>query len=113
MERDFKDQATGEKATDFIDIVAWRSTAELAEKYFYKGRMAVVEGRLHIRDWTDKDGNNRKAAEVVAEHMYFADSKPKDSGAAASGHGGGHTTPPVSGEFRDMPDDPDDGELPF
>lgn len=113
VERDFKDQATGEKATDFIDIVAWRSTAELAEKYFYKGRMAVVEGRLQIRDWTDKDGNNRKAAEVVAEHMYFADSKPKDSGAAASGHGGGHTTPPVSGEFRDMPDDPDDGELPF
>lgn len=113
VERDFKDQATGEKATDFIDIVAWRSTAELAEKYFHKGRMAVVEGRLQIRDWTDKDGNKRKAAEVVAEHMYFADSKPKDSGAAASGHGGGYTTPPVSGEFRDMPDDPDDGELPF
>ena len=69
VERDFKDQATGEKATDFIDIVAWRSTAELAEKYFHKGRMAVVEGRLQIRDWTDKDGNKRKAAEVVAEHM--------------------------------------------
>jgi single-strand DNA-binding protein len=74
VDRDFKGQG-GEKETDFIDVVAWRNTAEFVSKYFTKGRMAVVEGRLQIRDWTDKDGNKRKAAEVIADNVYFGDSK--------------------------------------
>ena len=78
VDRDFKSQ-TGEKETDFIDIVAWRNTADFVSRYFTKGRMAVVEGRLQIRPWTDKDGNKRKAAEVVADNVYFGDSKKDDS----------------------------------
>ena len=74
VDRDFKSQ-TGEKETDFIDIVAWRSTAEFVSKYFTKGRMAVVEGRLQIRDWTDREGGKRRSAEVVADNVYFGDSK--------------------------------------
>ena len=77
VDRDFKSQG-GEKETDFIDIVAWRSTAEFVSKFFSKGRMAVVEGRLQIRDWTDKDGNKRKNAEIVADNVYFGDSKRDD-----------------------------------
>ena len=117
VERDFKDQATGEKATDFIDIVAWRSTAELAEKYFYKGRMAVVEGRLQIRDWTDKDGNKRRSAEVIASNVYFGDSK-RDGGDSS-----GYSAAPAyknaapsnfnagGSDFAEIGED--DGELPF
>ena len=78
VDRDFKSQ-NGEKETDFIDIVAWRGTAEFVSKYFTKGRMAVVKGRLQIRDWTDKDNNKRRSAEVVAESVYFADSKRADA----------------------------------
>ena len=78
VDRDFKSQ-NGEKETDFIDVVAWRSTAEFVSKYFTKGRMAVVEGRLQIRDWTDKAGNKRTTAEVVADNVYFADSKRSES----------------------------------
>ena len=78
VDRDFKSQS-GEKETDFIDIVAWRNTAEFVSKYFTKGRMAVVEGRLQIRDWTDKDGGKRRSAEVVADNVYFGDSK-RDGG---------------------------------
>ena len=74
VDRDFKAQ-NGEKETDFIDVVAWRNKAEFVSKYFTKGRMAVVEGRLQIRDWTDKDGNKRKAAEVIADNVYFGDAK--------------------------------------
>ena len=115
VERDFKDQATGEKVTDFIDIVAWRNTAELAERYFRKGRMAVVEGRLQLRDWTDKDGNKRRTAEVVADHMYFADSKPKDDGGGAGSYGGqsygGGYSALATGGFQNI--DEDDGEFPF
>ena len=73
-DRDFKSQS-GEKETDFIEVVAWKNTAEFVSKYFSKGRMAVVEGRLQIREWTDRDGNKRKTAEVVADNVYFADSK--------------------------------------
>ena len=75
VDRDFKSRESGEKATDFIDVVAWRQTAEFVCQYFTKGRMAVVEGRLQIRDWKDKDGNNRRSAEVVADNIYFGDSK--------------------------------------
>jgi single-strand DNA-binding protein len=73
-DRDFKSQS-GEKETDFIDIVAWRNTAEFVSKYFAKGRMAVVTGRLQIRNWQDKEGNKRRSAEVVADNVYFGDSK--------------------------------------
>ena len=79
VDRDF-----GDKETDFIECVAWRQTGEFVDKYFSKGRMAVVSGRLQIRSWTDKDGNKRKTAEVVADNVYFGDSK-KD---AESGHTG-------------------------
>lgn len=105
VDRDFKGQS-GEKETDFIDVVAWRNTAEFVSKYFTKGRMAVVEGRLQVRDWTDKDGNKRRSAEVVAEIVYFADSKKTD---AAPEYG---TTPGTHGaDFAEIGEE--DGELPF
>lgn len=105
VDRDFKGQG-GEKETDFIGIVAWRNTAEFVSKYFSKGRMAVVEGRLQIRDWTDKEGNKRRSAEVVADNVYFGDSK-KDGDATGASYTGTDT----SGEFKEL--DEDDGELPF
>lgn len=74
-DRDFRDKQSGERGTDFIDVVAWRQTGEFVANYFTKGRMAVVEGRLQMRDWTDKDGNKRRNAEIVADHIYFGDSK--------------------------------------
>lgn len=74
VDRDFKDQ-NGEKAADFIDVVAWRSSATFATTYFHKGDLAVVEGRLQLRDWKDQNGNARRSAEVVAEHIYFGGSK--------------------------------------
>ena len=103
VDRDYKSQ-NGEKSTDFIDVVAWRSTAEFVAKYFTKGRMAIVEGRLQIRDWKDKDGNNRRSAEVVAEHVYFGDSKRSESDTASA--------PPASGDFREISED-EEGEMPF
>ena len=88
VDRDFgSNRETGEKETDFIDIVAWRSTAEFVSRYFTKGRMAVVSGRLQIRAWTDKDGNKRRSAEVVADNIYFGDSK-RDGGFVQGGQGG-------------------------
>lgn len=74
IDRDFKNQS-GEKETDFIECVAWKNTAEFVSKYFQKGRMAVVSGRLQLRDWTDKEGAKRRIAEIVADNVYFADSK--------------------------------------
>ncbi len=74
VDRDFKGE-DGKRATDFVDIVAWRAAAEFVAKYFTKGRMAIVEGRLQLRDWKDKDGNNRRSAEVLADNIYFGDSK--------------------------------------
>ena len=99
--RDYKPQ-DGERETDFIDIVAWRGTAEFVSKYFTKGRMAVVEGRLQVRDWTDKDGNKRRSTEVVADNVYFGDSKRSESGTPAE----------PSGELQELPDE-EKGELPF
>ena len=75
VERDFGNRESGEKETDFIDVVAWRSTAEFVAKYFTKGRLAAVSGRLQIRSWTDKDGSKRRTAEVVADNVYFGDTK--------------------------------------
>ena len=126
VDRDFKSQS-GEKETDFIDGVAWRGTAEFVSKYFAKGRMAVVEGRLQIRDWTDRDGGKRRSAEVVAENVYFGDSK-RDSGGEYGGSSYG--APPAGGtpapygapagrsagfggesDFAEIGEE--DGELPF
>ena len=116
VDRDFKSQS-GEKETDFIDIVAWRSTAEFVSKYFTKGRMAVVEGRLQIRDWTDKDGGKRRSAEVVADNVYFGDSKrdsASDFGAApAYGTPAPAYTAPVGGQSDFAEIGEEDGELPF
>lgn len=84
VDRDFKDKQSGEKQTDFIDITAWRNTAEFASKFFSKGRMAVVEGRLQMRDWIDKSGNKRRTAEIVADNMYFADSKTSEHSAPSA-----------------------------
>jgi single-strand DNA-binding protein len=75
VDRDFADKQSGKKETDFIECVAWRQTGEFVDKYFDKGRMAVVSGRLQIRGWTDKDGNKRRTAEVIADSVYFGDSK--------------------------------------
>ena len=111
VDRDFKD-SSGEKATDFIDVVAWRNTAEYVAKYFSKGRMAVVEGRLQIREYTDRDSNKRRAAEVVADNVYFGDSERDGQ------QGGGSYNTPASapaagssGDFQEL--DEDDSDLPF
>ena len=85
VDRDFGGRDGGEKETDFIDCVAWRQTGEFVSKYFTKGRMAVVSGRLQIRTWTDKDGNKRRSADVVAENVYFGDSKRDDHAGSAYG----------------------------
>ena len=82
-DRDFKSDK-GEKETDFFDIVAWRGTAEFVSKYFTRGRMAIVEGRLQIRDWVDKDNHKRRTAEIVAESVYFGDSRPESQSAPAA-----------------------------
>lgn len=92
VDRDFKNN--GEKETDFIDVVAWRNTAEFVCNYFTKGRMALAEGRLQFRDWTDRDGNKRRNAEVMADRVYFGDTRPEEQ------------------RFEEL--DPEgDGELPF
>ena len=77
VDRDFK--SNGQPETDFIDIVAWRNTATFVNQYFAKGRMAVVSGRLQTREWNDKEGNKRRSAEVVADNVYFGDSKKNDA----------------------------------
>ena len=126
-DRNFKN-ANGERETDFFDCVAWRQTAEFVSRHFTKGRMAVVEGRLQLRDWTDRDGNKRRTAEVVADNVYFGDSKRDAEGGGYSAPSGGYGTPggyappaaPVGGgysapaggdQFAELTED--DGELPF
>ena len=86
VDRDFCGRDGGEKETDFIDCVAWRQTGEFVSKYFTKGRMIVVSGRLQIRSWTDKDGNKRRTAEVVADNCYFGDSKRDEGGSSYGGN---------------------------
>ena len=95
--REFKNKATGEKETDFIDVVAWRETAEYVCRNFGKGRVAVVAGRLQLREWTDKDGNKRKSAEIMAESVYFGDSRPAEK----------NTPAPSAAGFDELPDEPD------
>lgn len=111
VERDFQDKQTDERAVDFIDVVAWRNTAEFVAKYFGKGRMAVAEGRLQLRDWKDKEGNKRRSAEVLAERVYFADSKKETGG---EGYSGGETAgygASSGGGFAELDDN--DRNLPF
>lgn len=105
VDRDFKGPS-GEKEADFIPVVAWRNTAEFLSKYFTKGRMAVVEGRLQLRDWTDKEGNKRRAAEVVADSVYFGDSKREGDSKAP-----GYEVPAAGADFAEL--DEDEGDLPF
>ena len=108
VDRDFGPKDGGEKETDFIDVVCWRSTAEFVEKYFHKGSMAVASGRLQIRSWTDKDGNKRRTAEVLADNVYFGESKKSDSYTANSYSG------PGSAPVQDFaPIEGDDAQLPF
>ena len=104
VDRDFSPKE-GEKETDFIDCVAWRQTGEFVSKYFSKGRMAVVSGRLQIRGWTDKEGNKRRTAEIVADNVYFADSKKEEnSNSASGGYGGGYNVPQYEApEYSTMP----------
>ena len=108
-DRDFKSQS-GDKETDFIEVVAWKNTAEFVSKYFSKGRMAVVEGRLQIRDWTDKSGNKRTTAEVVADNVYFADSKRSESNENQK-----ENFNALSGRLSDdfVPISEEGGEIPF
>ena len=133
VDRDFSPRDGGERETDFIDCVAWRQTGEFVSKYFAKGRMAVVSGRLQIRSWNDKDGNKRRTAEVVADNCYFGDSKRDgDSGSAYGGNTyggnsfggysapaapaapnyGGNSAPSAPASDFTMLDD-DDAQLPF
>lgn len=123
VDRDFKNKQTGEKEADFVTVVAWRGTAEFVARYFTKGRMAVVEGRLQIRPYTDRDGNKRSATEVVAENIYFGDSRRDgDSGGSYGGYSPAVPAPasqsspydapvPAGDQFTELDDD--DGELPF
>ena len=103
VDRDYSGKDGGEKETDFIDIVAWRQTGEFVSKYFTKGRMAVVSGRLQIRNWTDKEGNKRRSAEVVADSVYFGDSK-KESSSSGSSYGNSYGGDPYGGaSYGSMP----------
>ena len=125
VDRDFSGKDGGEKETDFIDCVAWRQTGEFVSKYFTKGKMAVVSGRLQIRSWTDKDGTKRRTAEVVADNVYFGESKGTSGGIrGGSVDQGGYQTAeqylqqnygvsavPVTNDFSMLDDD--DGGLPF
>ena len=122
VDRDFGKSENGEKETDFIDGVAWRQTGEFVSKYFTKGRMAVVSGRLQIRNWTDKEGNKRRSAEVIADNVYFGDSKRDGEGAAYAGNTygaapaapayGGYSAPSAPASDFTMLDD-NDATLPF
>ena len=110
VDRDFAPKDGGERETDWIDCVAWRQTGEFVSKYFTKGRMAIVSGRLQIRTWTDKDGNKRRSAEVVADNVYFGDSKRDDHAGSAyggysapaqnyGGSNGGYSAPAPAGSY--------------
>ena len=109
-DRDYKDKATGERPTDFLDIVAWRATGEFVSKYFSQGRMAVVSGRLQMRDWTDKEGN---------PYVYFGDSKAKEGQEPPASTGGpveaagGDPFGSLPGGFAPNFGEPDESTLPF
>jgi single-strand DNA-binding protein len=106
VDRDYTGKDGGERQTDWIDCVAWRNTAEFINSYFSKGRMAVVVGRLQVRDWTDDHGNKRKATEVIVDSIYFGDSKRE-----ATGSNGAPQADPPAQQFQVL--DGDDETLPF
>lgn len=114
-DRDFKNQQTGEKEVDFIECVAWGGTAEMVEKYFSKGQMAIVTGRLQLRDWTDKNGQKRRTAEILVNSVYFCGSK--ESGAQASSWAGNgysapaYQAPAHAANFAEV--EGEDEQLPF
>ena len=119
-DRDFKSKDSGEKETDFIDCVAWRSTAEFVSKYFAKGRMMAAEGRLQLRDWVDREQNKRRNAEIQVSSAYFADSKSKEQeppevfhGAADGFPSGGFPGGTLPSGFAPFAGDENDGDLPF
>lgn len=113
VDRDFGKNEQGEKETDFFDCVAWRQTAEFVSKYFGKGRMIVVDGRLQTRNWTDKDGNKRKAVEIVADNVYFGDSKKQDDTQGYTGFvPNSYANQNTPAQNFAMLDD-DDAQLPF
>ena len=109
VDRDFKNQ-DGKKECDFIDIVAWRGTGEFVSKYFDKGSMAVVSGRLQIRNWTDNEGNKRRCAEVIADNIYFGSSKRSGDSGGSVGYDTPSKTEP---QFSMIDDGDDDDDLPF
>ena len=117
VDRGYAPKDGGERQTDFIDIVTWRNTAEFVSKYFVKGQMAAVTGRLQIRDWTDREGNKRRSAEVVADNVYFTESKKsREAGASYNTSdrkdmAGGYQTPVTDSGFAELEED--DGDLPF
>ena len=114
VDRGYKSKDPNAQNADFINVVSWRNTAEFVSRYFTKGRMMLVEGRLQMRDYTDKDGNRRVAAEVVTDNVYFCDSRKDERGTSS---GGGYGPPPSGsgvpgdGGFAELSDN--DGELPF
>jgi len=122
VDRDFASKDSGERGVDFIDVVAWRNTGEFVSKWFTKGKMAVVTGRLQIRDWNDKDGNKRRSAEVVADNVYFGESKRDESSGGGGNYGGNYPSrqsnsggyaPSVSDMRSEFAEIDDEGELPF
>ena len=118
VDRDYSGKDGGKKETDFIDCVAWRQTGEFVSKYFTKGRMACVSGSLQLRDWTDKDGNKRRSAEVIADNVYFADSKNTagndgNSPTAAAPAAPTYAAPAAAPAGNYAPIYDDDAQLPF
>lgn len=117
VDRGYTSRDGGERQTDFIDCVAWRGTGEFVSKYFVKGQMAAVTGRLQIRDWTDRDGNKRRSAEVVVDNVYFTESKKSRDAAgfapapARNDYDSGYSAPVTGSDFAEL--DEDDGDLPF
>ena len=119
VDRRYTPKDGGDKQTDFIDVVAWQNLGEFVSKYFVKGQMAAVSGRLQIRDWTDKDGNKRRSAEVVADNVYFTESKKSReaslgnqvSNAANNDYADSYASPVTASDFAEL--DMDEGELPF
>jgi len=116
VDRGFTPKDGGERKADFIPVVAWRNTADFVAKYFAKGQMAAVNGRLEIREWTDKDNNRRWTTEVIAENVYFTESKKSREASMGASNpkenfGAGYTTPVESSDFAEL--DIDDGDLPF
>lgn len=110
-DRDFKNQQTGEKEVDFLDCVAWGGTGETVAKYFVKGQLAAVSGRLQIRQYTDKNGQNRRQAEILVSNVYFCGNRESGAHGGSVADGGYHAPAAPAENFAMIEDD--DGQLPF